>query len=321
MTTGEESPITRTSSSRFAKGLAVIIIVMAIGAGINLAFSDFWHKFPPANQLKVQEVKGGESVVSTGVTREFQLRFTESADFRTLGFNGVAGEAGANQDIVVNVGDMVTIKVENGGKMPHAFGVVSNPEDPNTIVFKTAFKSASDPIKAGERGEVTFTPTKEGEYFYICTVPGHSLQGMQGKFIVKKAEGASTGSVAPVKPTGMSHTFDLAFTESADLRTLGFNAPKGEPSANPEFRVKAGDSITFNVVNNGKMPHAFGIVTDPENPNSIVFNAKIKSADNPILKGQTGSVTFIADKPGHYFYICTVPGHPLQGMQGDFIVE
>jgi len=321
MTTGEESPIIRTSSSRFAKGLAIIVIIMAIGAGINLGFADFWHKFPPSNQLKIQEVKGGESVVSTGVTREFELKFVESADFRTLGFNAVTGEAEANPPIEVNVGDTITVKVENGGKMPHAFGVVSNPEDPNTIVFKAAFKSASDPIKSGEKGEVTFTPTKEGEYFYICTVPGHSLQGMQGKFIVKKAEGAAGGAVAPAKPTGMSHSFDFAFTESADFRTLGFNAPKGEPNSNPEIRVKAGDSVTINVINNGKMPHAFGIVSDPANPNAIVFNVKIKSADNPILKGQTGSVTFVADKPGHYFYICTVPGHPLQGMQGDFIVE
>jgi len=320
MTTGEESHIPRTTSNRLAKGVAIVVILMAIGAGINLAFSDFMHKFPPANQLKPQETKGGESVVSTGVTREFQLRFVESADFRNLGFNAVAGEAGANPDIIVNVGDKVTVEVENGGKMPHAFGVVSDPEDPNTVVFKAAFKSASDPIKSGESGEITFTPTKEGEYFYICTVPGHSLQGMKGKFIVKKAEGAG-GAVAPAKPTGISHTFDLAFSESADLRTLGFNAPSGEPNANPEIMVKAGDSVTINIANNGKMPHAFGVVSDPDEPVTIVFDAKFKSPDNPILKGQNGSVTFIADKPGHYFYICTVPGHALQGMKGDFIVE
>ena len=319
MTTGEESPIKRTDRSRLAKGLAVIVIVMAIGAGIHLAFSDFWHKFPPANQLKTQEKKGPETVVSTGVNVEVQLRFTESADFRTLGFNGVAGSPGANPEISVNVGDKVTIKVENGGKMPHAFGVVSNPDDPNTIVFSAAFKSANDPIKPGEKGEVTFTPTKEGEYFYICTVPGHAALGMKGKVTVTKAGG--TAAAGPVKPTGISQSFDLAFTESADLRTLGFNAPNGGPNANPEIMVKAGDSVTINVVNNGKMPHAFGIVSDPDEPVTIVFSAKFKSPDNPILKGQNGSVTFIADKPGNYFYICTVPGHAALGMKGNFIVE
>ncbi len=321
MTTEGESHVPRTDSNRLVKGVAIIVVVMAIGAGINTAFSDFWHKFPPANQLKPQEKKGAEAVVSTGVTREFKLTFTESADLRTLGFNGVAGEAGANPEISVNVGDTVIINVVNGGKMPHAFGVVSDPEDPNTILFKAAFKSASDPIKRGEEGTVTFTPTKTGEYFYICAIPGHAALGMKGNFIVKAAGGAPTGAAAPAKPTGISHTVDLAFTESADFRTLGFNAPKGEPNANPEIRVKAGDSVTINLVNNGKMPHAFGVVTDPENPATVVFKSAFKSADNPILKGQTGSVTFIADTPGNYFYICTVPGHSSLGMRGNFIVE
>lgn len=320
MTTEGESHIPRTDRSRLVKGVAIIVVLMAIGAGINFAFSDFMHKFPPANQLMPQEKKGAEAVVSTGVTREFTLTFTESADFRTLGFNGIAGEAGANPEIVVNVGDTVIIKAVNGGKMPHAFGVVSNPEDPDTIVFKAAFKSVSDPMKRGEEGTVTFMPTKEGEYFYICTVPGHSILGMQGKFIVKKAEGAA-GAQEAAKPTGMSHTFDLAFVESSDFRTLGFNAIKGEPNANPEIRVKAGDSVTINLVNNGKMPHAFGVLTNPEDPESIVFDAKFGSANNPILKGQTGSVTFIADRTGNYLYICTVPGHETLGMKGNFIVE
>ncbi len=320
MTTNEESHIIRTGRGRFGKGLAIIIIIMAIGAGINVAYSDFWHKYPPGVTLVDREPVEGDCAVTAG-TKEFQLIFIESADFRNLGFNGVAGETGANPEIVVNVCDQVTIKLENGGKMPHAFGVVSNPEDPNTIQFDSAFKSASNPIKPGEQGEVTFTPTKEGDYFYICTVPGHPLQGMQGKFIVKKAGDAAGGTSELAKPTGKSHTFDLSFTETADLRTLGFNAPKGEANANPEIRVKAGDSVTINVVHNGVMPHAFGVVNNPEDPNSILFNSAIKSANNPILKGQSGSVTFIADKPGNYFYICTVPGHPMQGMQGNFIVE
>jgi nitrite reductase (NO-forming) len=205
--------------------------------------------------------------------------------------------------------------------MPHAFGVVSNPEDPTTVLFNARIKSADNPILRGQEGTVEFIPDKAGEFYYICLVPGHPLQGMQGKFIVKEAGGAPTTGGPPAEPTGMSHTFDLSFTETSDLRTLGFNAPKGEPNANPEIKVKAGDSVTINVVNSGVMPHAFGVVTNPEDPTSIVFSSAIKSANNPILKGQKDSVTFIADKPGNYFYICTVPGHPLQGMQGNFIVE
>jgi nitrite reductase (NO-forming) len=321
MTTGEESHIIRTGGGRFGKGLAIIVIVMAIGAGIHVAYSDFWNAYPPGNQIQVHEDEEDGGVKPTGETVSVTLKFVESSDFRTLGFNAIAGEPNANPDIVAHVGDRVEIELQHGGKMPHAFGVVSDPEDPNTIQFKAAFKSASDPLLPGNSGELSFIVDKEGEYFYICTVPGHALQGMQGKFIVKKAEGPGESTGQSVKPTGVSHTFDLAFTETSDLRTLGFNAPKGETNANPEIRVKAGDTVTINVVNNGVMPHAFGVVSDPDEPLTVIFNSKIKAADNPILKGQTGSVTFVADKPGHYYYICTVPGHSLQGMQGDFIVE
>jgi nitrite reductase (NO-forming) len=304
-----------------AKGLVIIIALMAIGAGVHFAFSDTWNAYKPLNQLVAVKEPTVGVVTPTGVTREFTLTFKESADLRTLGFNAVAGEEGANPDIVVDVGDKVVIKAVNGGVMPHAFGVVSDPENPSSVIFNARVKSADNPLLRGEDGTVEFMPNKAGEYYYICTVPGHSALGMQGKFIVKAAEGGSAGAAPKVEPTGMTDTFDLSFTETADLRTLGFNAPRGEPGSNPEIRVKAGNTVVINVANNGKMPHAFGVVSDPENPNSVVFNSGIKSADNPFLRGQSGSVEFVADRPGHYYYICTVPGHPAQGMQGDFIVE
>ena len=47
----------------------------------------------------------------------------------------------------------------------------------------------------------------------------------------------------------------------------------------------------------------------------------IAAATNPLKPGESGSVTFLAGAPGTYYYICTVPGHALQGMQGSFIVE
>jgi nitrite reductase (NO-forming) len=321
LTTEGESHIIRTSGGRFGKGLIIIVVLMAIGAGINLSFGDFWHKYPPANQLKVHEGEVPGGVTLTGETLHTSLKFVESSDFRNLGFNAVMGEANANPDIIAHVGDRVEIELENGGKMPHAFGVVSDPDDPNTIVFKSALKSPSDPLKSGASGEASFIVDKEGEYYYICTVPGHAALGMKGKLIVQAAGAAGGSSGETVKPTGISHTFDLAFTESADLRTLGFNAVMGEANANPEIRVKAGDSVTVNVVNNGKMPHAFGVVSDPDEPVTIMFNAKIKSADNPLLKGQSESVTFTTDRPGHFYYICTVPGHAALGMKGDFIIE
>ena len=62
-------------------------------------------------------------------------------------------------------------------------------------------------------------------------------------------------------------------------------------------------------------------MTNPDDFTSVVFDSGINSASNPLKAGESGSVTFLAGAPGVYYYICTVPGHALQGMQGSFIVE
>ena len=177
--------------------------------------------------------------------------------------------------------------------------------------------AATNPLKAGESGVYDFIPTAPGTYYYICTVPGHRMQGMVGEIVVTEA-GAS-GEAAP--PTGVSHDFTLDFVESSDFRTLAFNALPGEEGHNPDIRVNSGDEVTVSASNIGKSFHAFGVVTNPDDFNSVVFDSEISSANNPLKPGESGSVTFLAGAPGTYYYICTVPGHALQGMQGSFIVE
>jgi len=113
------------------------------------------------------------------------LDFVESDDFRTLAFNALPDEDGNNPEIRVNSGDEVTITTNNIGKSFHAFGVVSNPEDFNSVIWDSAIASMSNPLKPGEGGSTTFTAGAPGTYYYICTVPGHAIQGMQGSFIVE----------------------------------------------------------------------------------------------------------------------------------------
>jgi plastocyanin len=60
-------------------------------------------------------------------------------------------------------------------------------------------------------------------------------------------------------------------------------------------------TVTFNVVNKGKIPHDFKI------------DGK-KTALIPPGKKATLQVTFA--KPGSYPYLCTVPGHAKLGMKG-----
>ena len=122
-------------------------------------------------------------------------------------------------------------------------------------------------------------------------------------------------------PTGVSHDFSVDFVESEDFRTLAFNALPGEEGHNPDYTVNSGDDVTFTATNKGVSFHSFGIVPDPADFNNILWGSAIAAPTNPLKAGESDSVTFTAGAPGEYHYICTVPGHAAQGMQGSFTVE
>jgi uncharacterized cupredoxin-like copper-binding protein len=64
-------------------------------------------------------------------------------------------------------------------------------------------------------------------------------------------------------------------------------------------------SVTFTVVNKGKLAHDF----------------KIGGKKTPMLApGKTGKVT-VTLKAGKFPYICTVPGHAAAGMKGTLTVK
>jgi nitrite reductase (NO-forming) len=309
-------PIYRTTPQRTAKMLAIMVGICIAGGAIFFAFWDYWISLPPGNQMVAQKPAPEQAAV-TGKEFDVELTFVESADFRTLAFNALPGEEGNNPEIHASVGDKIEFVVKNGGKSFHAFGVTEAEEGFEGVISGTEIASANNPLKPGEGGESHFVPSKEGTYYYICTVPGHREMGMVGKIIV----GPKGEAPKAAAPTGVSHDFDLSFIESADFKTYAFNALPGEEGNNPEFKVKSGDTVTFRVANNGKSFHSFGVVSDIDDPNSVVFNSAIKSANNPMKPGESGEVTFVAGAPGSYHYICTVPGHAALGMQGNFIVE
>ena len=314
----QQEPIYRTSPERTYKMMAIMLGICIVGGGIFFALWDFWISMPPVVPGAGDAADhGGAPVAATGKDIPVSLSFVESSDFRTLAFNALPGEVGNNPTITANVGDKIIFDVVNDGKSFHAFGVTADEEGFEGIFPGSEIAAATNPLKAGESGVSEFIPTEPGTYYYICTVPGHRMQGMVGEIVVTEA-GAS-GEAAP--PTGVSHDFTLDFVESSDFRTLAFNALPGEEGHNPDIRVNSGDEVTVSANNIGKSFHAFGVVTNPDDFNSVVFDSEISSANNPLKPGESGSVTFMAGAPGTYYYICTVPGHALQGMQGSFIVE
>ena len=310
----------RTTPARTGKMMAIMLGICIVGGVTFFSMWDYWISEPaPVVAMMAGETDHADPAAQTGQTITSDLSFIESPDFRTLAFNALSGEDGNNPTINMSVGDKVVFNVVNDGKLLHSFGITKDAEGFSGIIPESEVATASNPLKPSESGFSEFVAGEEGTYYYICTVPGHREQGMVGEIIVGPSQGDSSAKAAD--PTGVSHDFTLDFVESDDFRTLAFNALSGEDGNNPEIRVNSGDEVTINSSNLGKLFHAFGVVTNPEDFNSIIWDSEIAAATNPLKPGESGSTTFLSGAPGSYYYICTVPGHALQGMQGSFIVE
>ena len=312
-----QDPIYRTSPERTYKMMAIMLGICIVGGGIFFGLWDYWTSIPPTIMGQDVEDHSVAPVTASGVEIPISLSFVESSDFRTLAFNALPGESSNNPTITANVGDKIVFDVVNAGKSFHAFGVTAEDEGFEGIIPGSEIAAATNPLKAGESGVSEFVPSEPGTYYYICTVPGHRMQGMVGEIIVGDGPAAAEAAA----PTGVSHDLTLDFVESSDFRTLAFNALPGEPGSNPEIRVNSGDEVTVTANNVGKSFHAFGVVSNPDDFNSVIFDSAIAAATSPLKPGESGDVTFLAGAPGTYHYICTVPGHALQGMQGLFIIE
>jgi len=307
-----------TSPTRVGRMLAIMLGVCLIGGIIFFSMWDYWiSQPPPVVALMAGEKTHAGPAEATGQTITQDLSFLESADFRSLTFNALKDEPGVNPTIEMSVGDKIVFDVVNDGMSFHAFGVTQDTEGFAGIIPGSEIAAPTNPLKPGESGTSEFIAGEEGTYYYICTVPGHRDQGMVGEIIVS----GSSGPAVAAAPTGVSHEFELDFIESADFRTLAFNALPGEEGNNPQIIVNSGDEVTITTNNAGMSFHAFGVVSNPDDFNSVIFDSAIAAATNPLKPGESGSTTFTAGAPGTYHYICTVPGHALQGMIGEFIVE
>ena len=297
--------------------MAIMLGICIAGGAIFFGLWDYWISETPPVVAILSEAVEQEVGTFTGTLYEIDLTFVEADNFRDFSFNEVLGEPGANPTITAAVGDKLVFNLVNDGISFHAFGVTAEVNGTGGIFPGSEIGTATAPLTKGQTGTAEFIPPEPGTYYYICTVPGHREQGMVGEIIVTE----DGGDVEAVAPTGVSHNFTLDFYEADDFITFAFVAKPGEEGANPDLRVAAGDEITVSATNQGISFHSFAVVRDPDNAASVLWDSEIGTANAPLTRGQSGEVTFIADTPGTYYYICTVPGHALQGMKGTLIVE
>src|SRR5919106_42223 len=175
MTTDERTPITRTTSGRLAKGLAVVLGVMIVGAVISIMHWDSSISVPPqSSKLKPKfdlsnPTSGhGSPVAATPATStaEDSAAARPQADVTLTILTGSSTQGNPDyepDELTVTKGN--TILVDNVDTMPHTVTNGESSTDPNSAkIFDTSI------IMGGESTVLETTNIDAGTYPYYCMV-------------------------------------------------------------------------------------------------------------------------------------------------------
>jgi len=207
MTTPEESPITRTSPQRMAKGILIVAITLAIGGAIIIPFWQTMIHNPPAASTIKHEPPETETGTQTSIGSDTEAR--AKAGVATTGkpgpsgpaattspppagtTNATAGAAGKPLTILAGASvqgspnfdpDTITVKkgdkitVTNKDTLPHTVTSGTGPTDPNNAKqFDTSI------IEAAATADIDTTKLNPGQYPFFCTVHPY----MTGKLVVQ----------------------------------------------------------------------------------------------------------------------------------------
>jgi len=173
MTTHDESHIIRTSPKRMLKGLALVLIPMAILGYFTITLWDYTANYPPPVSSPppappVEQAAAGGNAAAPGATTATGPTITIPAGAATPG-----NPAYAPTELSVKKGESVT--VVNNDNAPHTATNGVDAADPNVgKSFDTSL------IMAGASGKIDTSTMEAGEYPFHCTV--HPF--MKGKLTV-----------------------------------------------------------------------------------------------------------------------------------------
>jgi plastocyanin len=210
MTSHDESPITRTSSKRMAKGILIMVITLAFGAAIIVPFwQTMIHNPPIASTIKHEEAppipSGTQTSIGTmeGVTNQQQKSSANAnatagnqassaapaqapaqaptaagppgTPLTILKGSSVQGSRDFDPDtLTVKKGDKIT--VTNKDTLPHTVTSGTGPTDPNSAKqFDTSI------IEPGATADIETTNITPGDYPFHCAVHPY----MTGKVVVQ----------------------------------------------------------------------------------------------------------------------------------------
>lgn len=238
-------------------------------------------------------------------------------------FLGVGGtiDGQANPVLSAAEGQVVKVTLINGEGAEH------------DLVFPEQNAKSPRITGRGSSTTIAFRAIRAGDFSYICSVPGHQLSGMEGKFIVTPRPPAQTLVEANIAkeatelpgPIGnrppQTVRVDLLTIELegrlAEGTTFGYWTFNGKVPG-PFIRVRVGDTLEVNLKN----------ADDSSMVHSVDFHAATGpgggAAATQTDPGHEKTVKFKALVPGLFVYHCATPmvaHHIANGMYGLILVE
>ena len=181
MTTDDETPIIRTTTKRLAKGLAIVVGIMIVGAVIAISQWDNMNAVPPpSSKLKPKfdlsspsptlghaaPIGAPSAAVSTGESPSAATAPKPTADVTLTILEGAVTQGNPDyepDELTVKKGN--TILVDNLDMMPHT---VTNGKDASDATSGKLFDTSI--INGGEAKVLETTNVDAGSHPYYCTV-------------------------------------------------------------------------------------------------------------------------------------------------------
>ena len=298
MTTEDENhqSIIRTSPRRLAKGMAILVIVMAVGAAIAVPNWNEMTKHPPlVTTIKTEEPSPAGVSEGGGLpAAEEEVTPVPAGAMKITIPSGASVQGNPDYDpddaqVPLNT----KVVWENADTVPHTATSGSGPEDANSgQIFDTAI------INNGESSApMELAGAAEGDKIaYYCQV--HPYMTSSLTVTAASAEGSAAAPAAGGGAEAAGAT--LTIPEGASVQ--------GNPAYDPDpLTVKAGDVVE--VSNADTVPHTATSGSGPEDPESgSQFDTSIIDA------GATAQIETANLAAGDIPYHCTVHPYMLGTM-------
>jgi plastocyanin len=299
----DKEPMMLTSPRRFGKGLVIVVVTMAIGAGITIPlFDEMFEIPPPVTQIRTETPAAEEGEGEQGAAP------AEEGTTRIAILAGAAVQGSPDYDpdsAQVPAGN--SIVWDNQDTVPHTATSGTGPQDPTSAqLFDTSIVNGGE-----ESTAVQLQGTSEGQTIpYYCIVHPYMTSELTITAAGQGAAGAAGGGSAQSGNT-TGATGGGAAAGGPTLNILEGSSIQGSPDYDPdELTVAAGSDVT--VTNQDTLPHTVTSGTSPTDPNSAqMFDTSL------INGGESATLSLAQVAAGQYDYYCMV--HPY--MTGKLVVQ